>query len=62
MVSTLYIFNRENIQNSEPQNGPRSGLDYIALNSTTTDRKKSGDDKRTQVINFKYIYWFVQLE
>ena len=27
----LYIFNRENPLNSEPQNGPRSGLDYIAL-------------------------------
>ena len=27
----LYIFSRENLQNSEPQNGPRSGLDYIAL-------------------------------
>ena len=27
----LYIFNRENPQNSEPQNGPRSELDYIAL-------------------------------
>ena len=27
----LYIFNRENPQNSEQQNGPRSGLDYIAL-------------------------------
>ena len=27
----LYISNRENPQNSEPQNGPRSGLDYIAL-------------------------------
>ena len=27
----LYIFNRENPQNSEPQNGPRSGLDYIPL-------------------------------
>ena len=27
----LYIFNRENPQNSEPQIGPRSGLDYIAL-------------------------------
>ena len=25
------MFNRENPQNSEPQNGPRSGLDYIAL-------------------------------
>ena len=27
----LYIFNRENPQNSEPQNGPRTGLDFIAL-------------------------------
>jgi hypothetical protein len=27
----LYIFNRENPQNSEPQNGPRRGLDLIAL-------------------------------
>ena len=27
----LYIFNRENSQNSEPQNGPRRGLDFIAL-------------------------------
>ena len=27
----LYIFGRENPQNSEPKNGPRSGLDYIAL-------------------------------
>ena len=27
----LYIFNRENPKTSEPQNGPRSGLDYIAL-------------------------------
>ena len=30
----LYIFNRENPQNSEPQNDPRSGLDYIALKIT----------------------------
>ena len=29
MVS--YIFNRENPQNSEPQNGPRRGLDFIPL-------------------------------
>ena len=36
----LYIFNRENPQNSEPQNGPRSGLDYIALNQTTLDSRK----------------------
>ena len=27
----LYIFNTENHQNSEPQNGPRRGLDFIAL-------------------------------
>jgi len=26
-----YIFNRENPHNSETQNGPRRGLDYIAL-------------------------------
>ena len=25
------IFSRENPQNSEPQNGPRGGLDFIAL-------------------------------
>ena len=29
----LYIFNRENPQNSEPQNGLRRGLDFIALNN-----------------------------
>ena len=27
----IYIFNRENPQNSEPRNGPRRGLDFIAL-------------------------------
>ena len=27
----VYIFNRKNPQNSEPQNGPRRGLDFIAL-------------------------------
>ena len=30
----LYIFNRENPQNFEPQNDPRSGLDYIALQNS----------------------------
>jgi hypothetical protein len=30
-----YIFNRETPQNSEPQNGPRRGLDFIALNCTS---------------------------
>ena len=33
-TQSLYIFNRENPRNSEPQNGPRSGLDYIALKIT----------------------------
>ena len=36
----LYIFNRENPQNSEPQNGPRSGLDYIALIFLVTRSKE----------------------
>jgi hypothetical protein len=27
----MYIFNRENPQNSEPQNGLRRGFDFIAL-------------------------------
>ena len=35
----LYIFNRENPQNSEPQNGPRRGLDFIALGEFTTRLK-----------------------
>ena len=30
----FYIFNRENPQNSEPQNGSRRELDFIALLST----------------------------
>ena len=29
-TQSLYIFNGENPQNSEPQNGPRRGLDFIA--------------------------------
>ena len=29
-----YIFNRENPQDSELQNGPRRGLDFIALNKS----------------------------
>ena len=28
----IYIFNRANPQNSEPQSGSRRGLDFIALN------------------------------
>ena len=31
----LYIFNRENPQNSEPHNVPRRGLDFIALVQTS---------------------------
>jgi hypothetical protein len=31
------IFNRENPQNSEPQNGPRRGLDFIALIEVTIE-------------------------
>ena len=31
----LYILDRENPQNSEPQNGPRRGLDFIAFIMTT---------------------------
>jgi hypothetical protein len=31
----IYIFNKENPQNSEPQNGPRRGLDFIALSNLT---------------------------
>ena len=27
----INIFIRENLQNSEPQNGPRRGLDFLAL-------------------------------
>ena len=30
-TQSTYIFNRENLQESEPQNGPRRGLDFIAL-------------------------------
>ena len=30
-TQSLYIFNREDPQNSEPQNGPRRGLDFIAF-------------------------------
>ena len=31
LISVYYIFNRENPKDSEPQNGPRRGLDFIAL-------------------------------
>ena len=35
-----YIFNSENLQNSEPQNGPRRGLDFIALHFIKLDPTK----------------------
>jgi hypothetical protein len=38
----IYIFNRENPQNSEPQNGPRRGLDFIALADCTCAMHKVG--------------------
>ena len=31
----ILIFNRENLQNSESPNGPRRGLDFIALGEWT---------------------------
>jgi methylglyoxal synthase len=34
-----YIFNKENPQNSEPQTGPKRGLDFIALGTGTTSKK-----------------------
>ena len=40
----INIFNRENPQNSEPQNSPRRALDFIALKETAphTVRKQKG--------------------
>ena len=35
----IYIFNKENPQNSEPQNGPRRGLDFIALSKKDADEQ-----------------------
>ena len=47
-----YIFNRENSQKSEPQNGPRRGLDFIAL--VLLNQKKSAiillNPGRTEVL------------
>ena len=40
------IFNKENPQNSEPQNGPRRGLDFIALNNIKIEAER----RKTQVI------------
>ena len=45
----LYTFNRENPQNSEPQNGPRRGLDFIALiqmNALNHKKYKTDDNDK----------------
>jgi hypothetical protein len=44
----LYIFKREKPQNSEPQNGPRRGLDFIALHKTE-DTKKCQNYKKSSI-------------
>ena len=46
------MFNRENPKNSEPQNGSRSWLDYIALYRLDEYHKKSFQ----QFDNIFYIY------
>ena len=40
-MQPLYIFNKKNPQNSEPQNGPRRGLDFIALSYVNAPLQKS---------------------
>ena len=48
----LYTFNRENPQNSEPQNGPRRGLDFIALiqmNALNHKKYKTDDNDKNEV-------------
>ena len=51
----LYIFNRENPQNSEPQNSPRRGLDFIALLGGATNREMSLNEIfiKLQILNYK---------
>ena len=43
----IYIFNKENPQNSESPNGPRRGLDFIAL----------GIEKSMNLLAF---FWIIQ--
>ena len=43
-IQPLYIFNRENLQNSKAQNGPRRGLDYIALVRPEDKRRLSQNE------------------
>ena len=54
----LYIFNRENPQNSEPQNGPRSGLDYIALDETYYRQCKAQCLKDCQETEY-IVFWSI---
>ena len=47
-----YILNRENPQISEPQNGPRRGLDFIALiqmNALNHKKYKTDDNDKNEV-------------
>ena len=44
----IAIKERENPQNSEPQNGPMSGLDYIALVFAEVQGKVKFESPRTQ--------------
>ena len=55
----LYIFKRENPQNSEPQNGPRSGLDYIAL--LGTDGHRDRPEPMPSPLNYPAYYLYVSV-
>ena len=46
----IYIFNRENSQNSESPNGPRRGLDFIAFTETTTEENNETDDSDNDLL------------
>jgi hypothetical protein len=45
-LKPIYIFNRENPQNSEPQNGPRRGLGFIALAKPKPDHHKPPETQK----------------
>ena len=44
-TQSIYIFNRENPQNSESPNGSRRGLDFIALPLLTVITAYTGADE-----------------
>ena len=46
----IYIFSRENSQNSESSNGPRRGLDFIDLSTSPIVLIRSGDP---------VTYWYI---